>query len=46
MIQNFIATLNIKIFNDNIFAILKNVQTKNVEINTNIVKVIKKTNFI
>ena len=31
MTQDFIATLNMKIFNDDVFAILKNAQLKNVE---------------
>ena len=46
MSYNFIAILNMKIFDDDVFAILKNAQLKNVETNANIVKVIKKINFI
>ena len=46
MIQNFIATLNMKVFDDDVFAILKNIQLKNIKISKSIVKVIKKTNFI
>ena len=46
IIQNLIAKFNIKIFDDVVFATLKDIKLKNVKINTNIIQITKKTNSI